>query len=168
MSPADTDDPQRFLIDALAAARRSILVCTGAGVSLASGIPTFRGTDPGAVWAGNVMEKGKRAYFERDPVGSWQFYLSRWQTLADKRPNAAHTALVDIERWQRARGGDFTLVTQNIDCLHEAAGTQNLLKAHGSSDRLRCSAEGCAHAAPTGSVLRASVDVSAFLAQPSR
>src|SRR5436190_24283317 len=95
-------------------AKAGIVVVTGAGVSLASGIPTFRGSDPGAVWATDVTELGTRAYFERDPVGSWQWYLSRFDRVLPAKPNAAHHALAALERWQVGRGGEFLLVSQNI------------------------------------------------------
>ena len=83
----------------------SLLVVTGAGVSLASGIPTFRGTDPGAVWANDVQEKGTIAYFNRDPVKSWQWYMSRFLKHLDAKPNAAHIALAALEKaaWLRNR-----------------------------------------------------------------
>src|SRR5437868_4107052 len=84
-----------------------LLVVTGAGVSLASGIPTFRGADPGATWANEVVEKGTWRYFQQDPVGSWQFYLARFDRAAGARPNAAHHALAALERWHLGRGGRF-------------------------------------------------------------
>lgn len=151
-----------------ARASRSTLVVTGAGVSLASGIPTFRGTDPGAVWARDVMEMGTRGYFERDPVGSWRYYLGRFEKVKDSAPNPAHRALVDWESWQRElRQADFLLVTQNVDCLHERAGSDNLVKVHGSSDQVRCSRPGCENGAPGGSLQRDLFDVAPFLATPA-
>ena len=84
-----------------------LVVVTGAGVSLASGIPTFRGADPGAVWKRDVTELGTNRYFEEDPAGSWSWYTSRFDIVLDKRPNPAHLALAAIERWQVARGGQF-------------------------------------------------------------
>ena len=86
-----------------------LVVVTGAGVSLASGIPTFRGTDPGAVWKRDVTELGTNRYFEEDPAGSWSWYTSRFDIVLDKRPNPAHLALAAIERWQAGRGGRFLL-----------------------------------------------------------
>jgi len=146
---------------------RGVLVVTGAGVSVASGIPTFRGSDPDAIWKRDVTELGTRRYFEEDPVGSWRWYLERFDRVVDARPNAAHTALAALERWQVARGAPFLLVTQNVDTLHEAAGSERLVKVHGSADRVRCSREGCAMGAPHGSLPRASVDLAAFRREPA-
>jgi len=143
-----------------------LVVVTGAGISLASGIPTFRGNDPDAVWKKDVTELGTRRYFEEDPVGSWQWYTSRFDVVLDKEPNAAHQSLTRIERWLTSRGGKFVLVTQNVDTLHEKASTQNLIKVHGSSDKVRCSRPGCDNAAPRGSILREDVAVDVFLNDP--
>ena len=143
-----------------------LVVVTGAGVSLASGIPTFRGTDPDAVWKRDVTELGTNRYFEEDPAGSWSWYTSRFDIVLDKRPNPAHLALAAIERWQVARGGQFLLVTQNVDPLHERAGSERLVKVHGSSDRVRCSRHGCVYGAPRGSLPRADIDMGAFKAEP--
>ena len=143
-----------------------LVVVTGAGVSHASGIPTFRGTDPGAVWKRDVTELGTNRYFEEDPAGSWSWYTSRFDIVLDKQPNPAHHALAAIERWQVARGGDFLLVTQNVDPLHERAGSERLVKVHGSADRVRCSRHGCVHGAPRGSLPRADIDMAAFTAEP--
>ena len=143
-----------------------LVVVTGAGVSLASGIPTFRGTDPGAVWKRDVTELGTNRYFEEDPAGSWSWYTSRFDIVLDKQPNPAHLALAAIERWQAARGGRFLLVTQNVDPLHERAGSERLVKVHGSSDRVRCSRRGCVYGAPRGSLPRADIDMAGFTAEP--
>jgi NAD-dependent deacetylase len=145
----------------------SLLVVTGAGISLASGIPTFRGTDPDAIWKHDVTELGTRRYFERDPVGSWSWYLSRFDAVLACRPNPAHEALVRLERWHAGQGGRFLLVTQNIDTLHEQAGSQQITKVHGSADRVRCSRFGCVHAAPRGTLPRQEIDVETFRAEPS-
>ena len=143
-----------------------LVVVTGAGVSLASGLPTFRGTDPGAVWKRDVTELGTNRYFEEDPAGSWTWYTSRFDIVRDKQPNPAHHALAAIERWQVARGGKFLLVTQNVDPLHERAGSERLVKVHGSADRVRCSRPRCVHGAPRGSLPRAGIDMGAFEAEP--
>jgi NAD-dependent deacetylase len=145
-----------------------ILVVTGAGASHASGIPTFRGREPEAVWKQDDIVLATRQTFELDPVAQWRWYLRRFDRLEQAHPNAAHRALVDLERWQRARGGGFLLVTQNIDTLHEEAGSERLIKVHGSSDRLRCSRYGCRNAAPAGSIERARVDLTSFRRRPER
>ena len=143
-----------------------LVVVTGAGVSFASGIPTFRGTDPGAVWKRDITELGTNRYFEEDPAGSWSWYTSRFDIVLEKQPNSAHRALAAIERWQAARGGRFLLVTQNVDPLHERAGSERLVKVHGSADRVRCSRPGCVHGAPHGSFPRSGVDMLAFKSDP--
>lgn len=145
---------------------QQLLVLTGAGMGLASGIATFRGTDAGAVWANDIMEKGTRAYFERDPVGSWRWYRSRFAGLDAAKPNAGHFALAELETWQLARKRGFLLVTQNIDTLHGQAGSQQLVEVHGRADRVRCSSARCVNAAPTGSLPRADVDFATFDARP--
>ena len=144
-----------------------LLVVTGAGISLASGIPTFRGTDPGAIWKHDVTELGTRRYFQEDPAGSWNWYLSRFDAVLACRPNPAHEAVAKLERWQLGRGGAFLLVTQNIDTLHEQAGSQQLAKVHGSADRVRCSHSGCVHGAPSGSLARREIDMETFRAEPT-
>jgi len=136
-------EPEKVLTDALVAARGTILVVTGAGISLASGIPTFRGSDPGAIWAHDITEMATLRYFTADPVGSWVWYRKRFLQVLAAQPNAAHHALVALERWQASRRRDFLLVTQNIDPLHERAGSTRLVKVHGSADRCRCSDPDC-------------------------
>jgi NAD-dependent deacetylase len=156
-------DPARQLVDALQAGGPT-LVLTGAGVSLASGIPTFRGTDAGAVWASNVMARATLQHFLRDPADSWAWYRERHAGVLAARPNAAHRAIVDLERWHAARGARFQLITQNIDLLHEAAGTRALIKVHGSIDRARCADASCPESETT--VATSALDWSAFDARP--
>ena len=155
------------LVESLRAIAGPLLVVTGAGISQASGIPTFRGPEPEAVWKQSDQEKATFGYFLRDPVGQWLWYLSRFQTLETAEPNPAHRALAALERWQQGRGGEFLLVTQNIDTLHEQAGSSRMIKVHGTSDRLRCSSDGCAMGAPEGSLPRADVDLEHFRQSPS-
>lgn len=146
-----------------------LLVVTGAGVSTASGIPTFRGSEPEAVWRKHDVELATYDYFRRDPVGQWRWYLERFSKVDEARPNPAHRGLSDLEAQLTGYGVDFLLVTQNIDCLHEAAGSERLIKVHGTSDRMRCAADGsCALAAPRGSLPRDEVDLEAFRNAPSR
>lgn len=150
-----------------AAAPGLLLLVTGAGVSLASGIPTFRGVDPGAIWANDVTELGTVAYFQRDPVGSWRWYLGRFDKVLAARPNPAHQAIAALERWQLARGAEFLLVTQNVDSLHEQAGSQEMVHVHGRADRFRCTGTRCFHAAPRGSIARSDALIAAFLREPT-
>jgi NAD-dependent deacetylase len=145
-----------------------LLVVTGAGVSAPSGLATFRGPEPEAVWREDDVTIATRAHLESDPVGHWRWYLERFSRVLEAAPNPAHRALADLESWQVARGGGFLLVTQNIDTLHEAAGSRRLVKVHGSADRLRCTRPGCPLAAPAGSLPRGEVDLAAFAAAPSR
>ncbi len=145
-----------------------LLVVTGAGISRASGIATFRGSEPDAVWKQSDVSLATFDYFQRDPVGQWQWYLKRFEALKSARPNAAHQSLVSLEKWQRDRAGRFCLVTQNIDTLHEEAGSQEMIKVHGTSDRFRCSRAGCSLGSPTGSLPREDVDLSSFLSEPTR
>lgn len=146
---------------------RDLLVVTGAGVSLASGIPTFRGTDPDAVWKHDVTEMATRAFFLAEPVESWRWYLSRFETLLQARPNPAHLAIAELESWQQQRGRRFLLITQNVDTLHEQAGSERMVKVHGSSDRVRCPSPGCRLGAPLGSLPRPDDLLRDFLASPS-
>lgn len=146
----------------------AVLVITGAGVSLASGIPTFRGTDPGAVWAQDVTEKGTRAFFKRAPDESWLWYLKRFERARGAKPNAAHLALAEWERWQERQGRAFLLVTQNVDTLHEQAGSRALVKVHGSLDQARCSRRNCPHGPPRGTYPMAEVDFGPLHANPGR
>ncbi len=162
------DQNDSLFIDALEPLRDVYLVLvTGAGISLASGIPTFRGTDPDAVWKRDLMELATYSFFREDPVESWRWYMSRFDKVLGKKPNPAHQAVTALERWQLERGGRFLLVTQNIDTLHEDAGSREMVKVHGTADRVRCARTGCVHGAPRGSLPRDDFDVAAFMASPS-
>ena len=116
-----------------------VVALTGAGVSVPSGIPDFRSPGTG-VWANvDPMEVAHIAVFQRDPERFWRFYGNRFAMLRDKRPNGAHRALAELER----RGVIEAVVTQNIDGLHRAAGTRDLIEVHGTigtSSCLRCGA----------------------------
>jgi NAD-dependent deacetylase len=123
--------------EAIRAASR-ITVITGAGVSAASGIPTFRGTD--GVWKKVRAETlATPEAFENDPRLVWEWYDWRRAMIRSAIPNAAHDVLA---RWTRQRSG-VTLITQNVDGLHERAGADRLLRLHGSIWHLRCFT-GCA------------------------
>src|SRR5436190_12237463 len=96
-----------------------ITVLTGAGVSAASGVPTFRGA--GGFWKTHKAESLATAEaFSRDPATVWEWYDWRRQILAAKQPNRAHDVLA---AWSH-RHANFTLITQNVDGLHERAGTE--------------------------------------------
>jgi NAD-dependent deacetylase len=120
------------LPDRLRRARR-VTVLTGAGVSAASGVPTFRG--PEGLWRQHRPEElATPQAFARDPLLVWDWYAWRRERIASCEPNAAHRALA---RWSHAVR-QFTLITQNVDGLHERAGTVNVLRFHGSIWHLRC------------------------------
>src|SRR3954470_602430 len=133
MSLEELDDAVRRAAEVLAAASR-VAVLTGAGVSAESGVPTFRASD--GLWEGHRIEDvASPDGFRRDPKLVWQFYNGRRANVAGVRPNPGHAALAELE----ARYGDgFTLVTQNVDGLHQAAGNRNVLEVHGSLYRTRC------------------------------
>jgi NAD-dependent deacetylase len=137
------DSDSTRLVAAIEQTQGLLLVLTGAGISVASGIPTFRGSDPGAIWAHDITEMATLRYFTADPVGAWRWYRHRFLRVLAARPNPAHHALVALEGWQAQRRRDFLLVTQNIDTLHERAGSARLAKVHGSADRCRCADPAC-------------------------
>jgi NAD-dependent deacetylase len=154
------------LIEDLRAAEQIVFV-TGAGMGLASGLATFRGTEPGAIWARDVQELGTWRYFQQDPVGSWRWYLSRFGGIDEAAPNAGHLAVAALERWQVGRGRGFQVITQNIDTLHRKAGTRALIEVHGRADQVRCADHGCRYGAPSGMIPRVKVDFASFQASPS-
>lgn len=116
---------------------RSIVVLTGAGISAESGIRTFRAAD--GLWEDHRIEDvASPEGFARNPALVQRFYNERRRQLADPAvlPNAAHLALAECER---RFAGHFLLVTQNVDDLHERAGSQNLIHMHGELLKMRCS-----------------------------
>lgn len=113
-----------------------VVALTGAGVSAESGLATFRG--PGGMWEGrNPMELATPGAFGAEPLTVWRFYAWRREQAAAAQPNPAHRALAALER----RWNDFLLVTQNVDGLHERAGSRKVVRLHGSLWTLRCT--GC-------------------------
>jgi NAD-dependent deacetylase len=115
----------------------SLAVLTGAGISAESGVPTFRGA--GGLWKDHKPEDlATPEAFARDPRLVWEWYNWRRERLALAQPNAAHHALVKLE----IRIARFTLITQNVDGLHDCAGSGKILKLHGDIWRLRCTACG--------------------------
>ena len=113
---------------------RSVVVLTGAGISAESGLRTFRASD--GLWEDHRIEDvATPEGFARNPALVQDFYNQRRRQLASVEPNAAHRALAEFE--QRF-DGQFLLVTQNVDDLHERAGSKNLLHMHGELRRARC------------------------------
>ena len=114
---------------------RRVFVLTGAGVSAESGVPTFRGGGGSAVWKGMPFEVISSAQMaERDLPAVWEWFDYRRARIGEAKPNPAHEA---ITRWRR-RFAELTLATQNIDGLHAAAGSRDVLELHGNIWRARC------------------------------
>ncbi|RYG32146.1 NAD-dependent deacylase, partial [bacterium] len=112
----------------------SIVILTGAGISAESGLPTFR--DANGLWEGHrVEEVATPGAFENDPETVLRFYNLRHAALATVEPNAAHQA---IARLQREYPGEVTLITQNVDDLHERGGSDEVIHMHGSLRRILC------------------------------
>jgi NAD-dependent deacetylase len=112
---------------------RSLAVLTGAGISADSGVPTFRGAD--GLWRNfRAEDLATPEAFERDPRLVWEWYNWRRELIATKTPNPAHAALAELER----RRPEFWLITQNVDGLHRAAGSEKLSEIHGNIWKVRC------------------------------
>ena len=106
---------------------------TGAGVSTESGVPDFR--SPTGIWANfDPLEYATLGAFRRDPEKVWRFYAPRFSMLTDALPNRAHLALAELERM----GLLTAVVTQNIDLLHERAGSRDVVEVHGSIRTSSC------------------------------
>ena len=121
--------------------RNNITFLTGAGVSSASGIPTYRGSD--GIWIkGTKFYKseffGTFKHFENNPDEVWQYTFFRKKMFAEAFPNESHYDLVEIENILKER---FQLITQNIDNLHQRAGSKNIFEIHGNLREMRCSGE---------------------------
>jgi NAD-dependent deacetylase len=112
---------------------RSVTVLTGAGVSAESGVPTFR--SGGGLWREfRAEDLATPEAFARDPRLVWEWYDWRRGRIAQAQPNPGHLALAALEQ----RVDRFTLITQNVDDLHERAGSRNILKVHGDIWKVRC------------------------------
>ena len=115
--------------------QRNIVILTGAGLSAESGLSTFR--DPAGIWAKyDWREVATPEGFARNPVLVHEFYNMRRRAHAGVKPNAAHVALARLE----AEHGPVTIVTQNVDRLHEVAGSENLIHMHGEVMKALCAA----------------------------
>jgi NAD-dependent deacetylase len=119
-----------------------VFVLTGAGISAESGIRTFRGA--GGLWNGHRIEEvASPLAFERDPLLVWRFYSERRAAARDKQPHAGHRSLAALEA---ALGDRMFLCTQNVDPLHERAGSRQVTHMHGRLFQSRCSDSRCATA----------------------
>ncbi|HEU4509921.1 MAG TPA: NAD-dependent deacylase, partial [Pyrinomonadaceae bacterium] len=122
-----------------------VLVLTGAGVSAESGVPTFRGGGNTTVWKGMPFDVISSAEMvERDLPAVWEWFDYRRGFMKEIEPNAAHR---EIARWQD-RFAEFTLVTQNIDGLHQKAGSRKVIELHGNIWRARCTTCGSVFDSP--------------------
>ena len=114
-----------------------VFVLTGAGISVESGLPTFRASD--GLWAGHrIDDVCTPEAWERNPVLVWEFYVKRRADGAKAEPNVAHRALAELEA---KLGERFFLCTQNVDDLHERAGSRRLVHMHGELAKSRCERE---------------------------
>ncbi len=114
-----------------------VFVLTGAGISAESGLPTFRAED--GLWAGHRVEDVcTPEAWKHDPAGVWEFYSARRAAAQKAEPNPAHVALAELEAWL---GDRFFLCTQNVDDLHERAGSVRLLHMHAELAKSRCGRE---------------------------
>ncbi|HKN28521.1 MAG TPA: NAD-dependent deacylase [Roseiarcus sp.] len=128
---------------------KNIFVLTGAGVSAESGLGTFRDKHGEGIWARfDPMKLATPEAFARDPESVLAFYDARRRNLRNAKPNAAHFALARLERALAAERGGLTLVTQNIDDLHERAGSREVIHMHGELLKARCQACGSVHLWP--------------------
>ena len=135
MKTVHGDDDGAVLQEAVKDFRRAkkALALTGAGISVASGIPDFR--SPGGLWSiYNPNEYCTLDAFHANPEKTWQLFSALGGPLFDKKPNVAHQTLAELE----AAGLIFGIVTQNIDCLHQAAGSRVVMEIHGDHFHLEC------------------------------
>lgn len=115
-----------------------MVALSGSGISAESGVPTFRDAQTGLWERYDPLELATPEAFARDPSLVWEWYEWRRGLVANAGPNPGHRALAELER----RIPGFTLVTQNVDGLHQRAGSRNVIELHGNIMRSRCSAEG--------------------------
>ncbi|MEM4161031.1 MAG: NAD-dependent deacylase [Thermoplasmata archaeon] len=124
------------VVEKLRKAKR-VAALTGAGISAESGIPTFRGK--GGLWEKYDVEKlATPRGFYSDPAYFWEWFEGRRREMLKAEPNAGHKALGELEKVV----GEFTLITQNIDRLHQRAGSKNVLELHGNAFTIYCPRDG--------------------------
>lgn len=129
------------LIHSLHAARR-VAVLTGAGISAESGIPTFREAQTGLWSRYDPQELATPQAFRHNPRLVWEWYAWRKSLVAQAKPNAGHLALAEMELFFRERLAKFTLITQNVDGLHQRSGSESIVELHGNINRTKCFKEG--------------------------
>jgi NAD-dependent deacetylase len=136
MDKEEVDSPLRRKARELARAAggsQRVVVLTGAGISSDSGIPTFR--DAGGVWSRFRPEDlASPEAFARDPRTVWEWYLARAENVKEAQPNPGHFSIAEME----GLFSDFYLVTQNVDGLHQRAGSRKVIELHGNLGRARC------------------------------
>lgn len=121
---------------------RRVAVLTGSGISAESGVPTFRDAQTG-LWARYQPEDlATPQVFRRDPALVWEWYKWRRELVTKAKPNRGHEALVELEKYLALRGCQFALITQNVDGLHQRAGSQQVIELHGNILRTKCFDEG--------------------------
>jgi len=132
--PVGELDKETAALQALLNASNRIVVFTGAGISAESGIPTYRGA--GGVWTKYDADKyASIDYFRKDPSYYWQFFRDvRHDTMNEAEPSPSHVATVELER----QGRLSAVITQNIDGLHQKAGSGRVLELHGNTTRFYC------------------------------
>ena len=117
-------------------AYKKIVFLTGAGLSKASGLPTYRGE--GGIWSSKQVELvGTKEAIEADPVRVWRSYLDMHRAIVNVKPNAAHLAIAELQR-EVSEECWVCVLTQNVDGLHQLAGSETVIEVHGSLRRLRC------------------------------
>lgn len=123
---------------------KHVVFLTGAGISAESGIPTFRGE--GGLWrVYSAFDLATFPAFRKDPSLVWEFYHYRREVVSRSSPNPGHVALADFQRRCQSEGRACTIITQNIDRLHQAAGASDVVEMHGSLWLVKRAVEGDAH-----------------------
>lgn len=114
----------------------NIVILTGAGVSAGSGLPTYRG--PGGLWTPELAKQATVEAFEADPTIIWRLFGPMRLAVQKAEPNEAHRALMRLSQRKR-----ITLITQNVDGLHQRAGHEDVVERHGNITRTRCANDRC-------------------------
>jgi len=130
---SSADGFSRKLLDALRNARK-LAVLTGSGISAESGVPTFRDAQTGLWSKFRPEDLATPEAFQRNPKLVWEWYAWRRELVSQAQPNAGHLALVELER----RVPQFSLITQNVDGLHQRAGSRTVIELHGNITRTKC------------------------------